>query len=715
MVRTILRALARLVYRVRVEQPENAAAPSKCLIVANHQSLLDGLILWLFLPVNATFVVHTTVKAHWLYGRLLRFVPHLAVAANDPMALKQVVRLVDSGTPVVIFPEGRLTTTGSLMKIYEGSAYVAVKTQAAVVPVRIEGLLRSRASRVQHLYKPHLLPRVTVRVLPPTHLEVPAEGSARVKRQRAGVALRRLMQGAAVAARTDSTLYEEFLARVRDFGRGYPLLQDVQTLTDPTQPAHTYGSLLKMSLAMQRIVSRVSSVDEPVGVLMPNAAPTVGLVLALSAARRVPAMLNYTAGLEGMQAACVAAQVRTVITSRAFLDKAKLTQTVAGLQGVRVLYLEDLRTQFGLADRLWVAAHLLAPRRAVVQQSPEAPAVILFTSGSEGKPKGVVHSHRSILANVAQVQAVADFNPSDRFLVALPLFHSFGFTCGTMLPLLAGSSIMLYPSPLHYRIIPEVAYDRNCTVLFGTSTFLANYARFAHPYDFHRLRYVVAGAEKLSSAVRETWFEKFGIRVMEGYGSTECAPVLAVNTPMAFRSGSVGQFVPGVRHRLQPVPGVEQGGLLEVQGPNLMAGYLRYERPGVLEAPQASDEPGWYSTGDVVELDADGFVFIKGRVKRFAKIAGEMVSLEAVEALATRASSGFVHAAVAIPHEGKGEAIVLFTTDTSLAREQLSQAAKEMGLPELAVPRTIRHLEAIPVLGTGKTDYVSLGRLALTP
>jgi len=394
-----------------------------------------------------------------------------------------------------------------------------------------------------------------------------------------------------------------------------------------------------------------------------------------------------------------------------FLEKARLLSVVENLGDVRVCYLEDLKASVHLGDKLAIVLYRWFPALMCVERRPEDPAIVLFTSGSEGKPKGVVHTHASLLSNVAQVRAVADFSPLDKFMVALPVFYSFGLTSGVIMPLVSGCKVFLYPSPLHYRIIPELVYDRNCTVLFGTSTFLANYGKYAHPYDFGRLRYVVAGAEKLSEEVRQLWIEKFGIRVLEGYGVTECAPVIAVNVPMACRIGAVGQFLPGMQHWLEPVPGIEGGGVLHVKGPNVMKGYLLYDQPGVID-PSKALRDGWYCTGDIVEIDADDFIHIRGRVKRFAKIAGEMISLEVVEKIAAAAAPGFSHAASSRADASKGEALVLFTTAPSLTREGLLASAKSLGAPELAVARLVQTVSEIPLLGTGKTDYVRLKQMA---
>ena len=707
LIKPFLRGLCRILFRVRVEGLTRDIESDRLLVVANHESFLDGLLLGLFLPIDPVFVVHTGVANDWFFRLLLSQVDYLAVDPTSPMAMKKVIRLLETGRPVVIFPEGRITTTGSLMKVYDGPAFVAAKTGAKVLPVRLDGPSRSYFSRVSGKHPRVFFPKVRVSILPSTTIPMPDAPSAKLRRRRAGEAMRRLMQEMIFASRPQQTLFSALCDAADVFGKKRRVLEDMK------QIEYSYNDLLKMALMLSRLVERHTAGNERVGLLLPNLAPTLGLLIGLTARRRVPAMLNYTAGVDAMQAACTAAEVRTIVTSRAFVEQAKLADKLAALAGIELLYLEDLRESIGLGDKLWLMAWAIhRPRAFELPTSPEEAAVVLFTSGSEGKPKGVVLPHRAILANIAQVRAVIDFSVDDKVLNALPVFHSFGLTAGALLPVLTGASLFLYPTPLHYRIIPELAYDRNCTVLFGTSTFLGNYARFAHPYDFYRLRYVVAGAEKLSEAVRNTWFEKFGIRIFEGYGATETAPVLAVNTPMAFRSGTVGNLLPGIEAKLLQVPGIDRGGILHVRGPNVMAGYLKADRPGVLQPPASDAGEGWYETGDVVEFDDEGFVKIVGRVKRFAKIAGEMVSLEVVEKLAVATSPAQTHAASSQPDAAKGEALVLFTTDGALSREQLAAKARDLGIPELAVPRKIHKVDALPLLGTGKVDYVTLKRLA---
>jgi acyl-[acyl-carrier-protein]-phospholipid O-acyltransferase/long-chain-fatty-acid--[acyl-carrier-protein] ligase len=707
-VRAFLRLLFRLWFRVRVRGTMEPR--ERLLIVSNHQSLLDGVLIAAVLPVIPIPVLHAAMARRWYVRLGMRLVPHLIVEAAHPLAMKTVISLIEQGKPVLIFPEGRATVTGSMMKIYEGPAFVAAKTGATVVPVHIEGAVYSIFSRAGSQIPRKLFPRITVTIHPPRTIPMPEAASSKVRRHLEAEALRKIMQQTAFDSRERGTLFSALLDAAALHGRRRDILEDIR------QQPQTYAQIVRASLALGRLVSRLTSEGEFVGVLLPNVAATVSLLFGLWATRRIPAMLNYTAGAEGLRHACHVAGVRLLITSRAFLERAHLEAVIARLENVHVICLEDLRSRFGLADKLWLLLWATRfPRRTAREGRPDDPAVIVFTSGSEGRPKGVAISHDALLANLAQIHPVIEFAPSDKFMSALPLFHMFGLTVGVLLPLFGGSRIFLYASPLHYRVIPEIIYDRDCTVLFASSTFLGNYAKYANAYDFRSLRIAVAGAEKLSEDVRKLYIEKFGIRILEGYGVTETAPVLSVNTPMASKNGSVGELFPGVEYRIEPVPGIEHGGLLHVRGPNVMLGYLSAERPGAIEPVRSVYGDGWYNTGDIAWVDEAGFLFILGRLRRFAKVAGEMVSLELVERIADTASPSFEHASAAVREAGRGEAIVLFTGDPGLSREQLQQAARSLGAPELALPRRIVHLKEIPHLGTGKKDYVTLDRLAQEP
>ena len=693
----MLRWCLKLVYRVRLEDHAAPAGGQPVLYVAAHRARLDSVLLPLFLPGRPLVIVAREELRPWLLRTMMRGVPHLVAETSDPATVKKALRVLAEGRAVLFYPEGRLFEAPGVMKHYGVPAVVAARSGAPVIPVTVR-----RASGWRRSVCVRLGAAAAIAALP-------AARGARARRAQAVQQMQRLLEAAVLDARECHSLFDAFLAALHREGRRTRIIEDVK------EEPRSYQDLLKGALAIGRWMSRLTEPGENVGLLLPNVIPTVCTILGAMAWRRVPAMLNYSAGVLAVRSACAVAQVRTVITSRAFVEQARLGALIAGLHDVRLVYLEDVRGALPLRDKLWLFAYAQwLPRFATPRAPAHEPAVVVFTSGSEALPRGVVLSHDAVIANVRQMGAVMEFTPRDKILNALPLYHSYSFTAGLMLCLITGTRLFLYVSPLRYRAIPEIAYRRDVTGLYGTGTFLGYWARHAHPLDFRSVRYVISGGEKLGDEVAQLYLEKFGLRVYEGYGATECAPVIALSTPQCYRLGAVGRPLPGVEIRLERLEGVGHSGVLHVRGPNLMLGCYRGENPGVIEAPRSVFGPGWHCTGDVVDVAEDGVMTVVGRIKRFAKIAGERVSLDAIEATAQRASPAHRHAAVLRVQAAGGETTVLFTTDATLTRQHLMQTAREAGGPDLTVARHIVYAPDLPLLGSGKTDYVTLQSLDLS-
>lgn len=701
--RDLVSMIYRAFFRLEVSGLDNLEKAGEAPILAlNHVSYLDAGLAITLTDKAPTFAIDYEIARRWWVKPFLRLANALPIDPARPMATRALIKVVRSGEPMVIFPEGRLTVTGSLMKIYDGAAMVADKTGAMIVPIRIDGLERTPFSYLNPAQiRKNLFPKVKVTIMEPRQLSLNDDLKGRKRRAAAGADLYRIMSDLMfkTSLESDRTILDQVIATARDRG------MSTTAIEDPVAGALTYGKLLTGTAVLAAKIRKQTEGEDTIGLMLPNANGSAVTLLAAMSAGKVPAMLNFTAGQENILSACRAAKVKTVFSSRAFVKQARLEQLVEGLSAhVRFVWLDELRREFTLLDKL---RGLVRRTRPLIRQGADDTAVVLFTSGSEGKPKGVVLTHRNILANATQAAARIDFSPADKVFNVLPMFHSFGLTAGTILPLISGVPVYLYPSPLHYRIVPELIYSSNATILFGTDTFLNGYARTAHAYDFRSLRYCFAGAEPVKPATRETYMEKFGLRVLEGYGVTEAAPVIALNTPMFNRPGTVGQLMPGIETRLEPVPGVETGGRLFVSGPNVMVGYLREDNPGVVE-PLVD---GWHDTGDIVEIDADGYVIIKGRAKRFAKIGGEMVSLAAVEALAGQIWPEHLSAVAAVKDDRKGEKLVMVTENPDADRAAFVKAAKENGAQDLMIPAEIRVVDKVPVLGTGKLDFAGITRL----
>ena len=711
-VRMILTRVLNFVYGVKVNGLEHwKNLKGNVLIIANHTSFLDAALLWVYLPDNLYFAIDTYVSQKWWVRPFLHLVKYFPIDPTNPMAVKSIIEEVKSGKRVVIFPEGRITTTGGLMKIYPGPALIADKSDAQLLPVYLEGSQYSVFSRFGSQFKTRPHSKITITIQAPTQLNIDESIHGKARRLAASRAVYDLMVKMKYeAGDIEETLFDSLLDTMDLVGRNKRAINDV------TRHPLTYGQFVTAAFVLGKQIAKEQKSGEMTGLLMPNMTASAVAFFGMRAFNITPCMLNFSTGVKNMLACCKAAKISTVVTSKLFLRQGGLQETAHALKqaGLKLIYLEDLKKQITLWDKLvgWAASYF--PRRYYKlirgNVTSKDPAVVLFTSGSEGTPKGVVLTHENIQANRLQLLSVLDLGVKDRMFNAMPIFHSFGLTGGMLLPLLSGVPVFFYPSPLHYRVVPEMIYNRNATIVFGTDTFFNGYAKMAHPYDFYSVRLAVVGAEKLKEETIRKYYDQFGLRIMEGYGATETSPVMAVDTPMYFKRGSVGRFLPGIEYKLEQIPGVEEGGKLWVKGANIMAGYLRESNPGVIEPPQ----DGWYDTGDIVRVDEDGFVFILGRAKRFAKIAGEMISLTAVEMEINALWPGKMNAVVNIPDEKKGEQLVLFTTQPDADRSALITNFKEKGLSELAVPKTIRVVDEIPLMGTGKVDYVKLKEMALS-
>jgi acyl-[acyl-carrier-protein]-phospholipid O-acyltransferase/long-chain-fatty-acid--[acyl-carrier-protein] ligase len=689
----------RAFYHLEVKGYDNIAkAGHNAILALNHVSFLDPPLAMSLLPKPPVFAVDVAMSRNWWIQPFLKFVRTMALDPLKPFSLRAIINAVRDGDMLVIFPEGRITVTGSLMKIYDGAAMIADKSEAMVVPVHIDGPAATIFSRLSSSQvRRRLFPKITVNILEPVKLKLDPELKGRRRRQAAGAALYEIMSDLMFrSAPTDRTVVEAVIEAAKIHGKSWLAIQD------PVSGSLTYRRLLQATTILGAKLMPLALEGRALGVMLPTSNGAVVTLLSVMSAGRVPAMINFTAGAANILAACRAAEVDTILTSRTFVEKGRLENLVAHLeQKVRIVYLEDIRKTITTSDKL---RGLLGWKKPVVARKPDDWAVILFTSGTEGLPKGVVLSHRNILTNVAQCAARIDFGREDKLFNALPIFHSFGFTGGMVLPLISGVPLYLYPSPLHYRTVPELVYGVCATVLFGTDTFLNGYARMANPYDFHSVRYVVSGAEPVRDSTRQIYLEKFGLRILEGYGLTETSPVLALNTPMFNKFGTVGRLLPGMTAKLEHVDGVDEGGRLYVRGPNVMLGYLRADRPGVLEVPPE----GWHDSGDIVTIDDQGFIAIKGRAKRFAKVGGEMVSLAAVEMLAADLWPDNVTAVAAVADPRKGERLVMVTDKHGATRADFQAYARSKHASELMLPSEIIVLDKLPLLGSGKVDHLAL-------
>ncbi|MER9801850.1 AMP-binding protein [Mesorhizobium sp. M0142] len=692
----------KLAYRIndeRIKIARKSAAP--VIYVVWHQSRLEPALMLSLLPEDTLHILDpASARSPWLepwreLGRTIAF------NAEHVFVSRRLVRVLKGKGRLAVYLPNAVEPDVKSFRLFRAITRIAMQADARIVPIFVAGARSLRAWLPPAYTAPrHWFPQLSISALEPMTI---AELVARNPNQASNT--NALFDRFAEARLFGSDLDRGLFLAMRDaadrVGASHLIIEDI------IGGALSYRKMFIGARVLGRRFEAMTAPSEAVGLLLPNANGLVLAFVGVLSAGRVAAMINYTAGPASVTAAIRTAVIRTVVSSRAFVEKANLADIVEAVEkgGAKLLWLEDVRASVTVLDKLSAA---LLWRWPLQRQNAAKPAVILFTSGSEGTPKAVVLSHRNLLANAMQAEARITISPVDILLNVLPVFHSFGLTGGTILPLVTGVKLFLYPSPLHYKLIPEVARKVRPTVMFGTDTFLANYARTAKDGDFSSLRFVVAGAEAVKPETRRVYRERFQAEIIEGFGLTEAAPVVAVNTAIHGRDGTVGRLLPAMRMKLEPVEGISDAGRLWLDGPNLMMGYMTADRPGELQPLE-----GWHDTGDIVSVDREGFITIRGRAKRFAKIAGEMVSLGAVEMLVQSLWPEEHHAVVAVPDRRRGERLVLVTTADSANPDELREFGKKAGAAELMIPNDIVKVEEIPVLGSGKTDYVSTRKLAL--
>ena len=720
----IVRHLLRLIYRVELRGREHYdAAGPRTLILYNPGSIIDPLLLAAMLSDRITLLADRALEHKWWMRPVCALTDTQFFDFASPAATVSLVHALARNGRCMVFHSGSLGNDPRYTRILEAAGVIAEKASASLLPVRIDGAISSMFSYSRHKGRRRWFPRITVSVLEVQKFS-PVEGlPPRERRRRMGERLYDIMTELEYRSGMDRrNIMQVLMDAVALSGRRFPIAED--------QDRHvlTYGALLLKLSVLGRAFRRLFRGEKRVGFLLPTSLPGLVAFFGLHSAGFVPAMLNFTSGISAVLSCCSTVQLSFVLTSRRFLAMADLTAMEQALKdaGLRLVYLEDVAKNLTLSDKLFGA--LGAWMRSAPSTPGTDPAAVMFTSGTEGVPKAVFLSHVNITSNRYQALSMLTVGAGDKLFNCLPMFHAFGLGICTLLPVLAGVRVFLYPSPLHYRIVPRLFYESQSTIICGTDTFCAGYARYGRPYDFCHARLVIIGAEKMRESTRSVWLEKFGVDLFEGYGATETSPLIAVNTPAYRRAGSVGRMVPGLACRLHPVPGIdeENTGVLWVKGDNVMLGYMRSAAPGVLEPPvdedlaaafaegaTSDDGAGWYDTGDIVHVDDEGFIFIRGRAKRFAKIGGEMVSLAAVEEALREIWPEAVLGVVSIPDPRKGEqlALVIDTEDVTTSRIAAHFASR--GLSPLWTPKRIVSVKQAPLLGSGKFDYRKAKELVL--
>ncbi len=703
--KTLIKFLLKICFRVSLSGLENyPQSKEKILYIINPSSLLDPILLSAFMPKKIAYIVDKNIAKKWYIRPLSVLATVIEVDFSSSVSTKSIIQALEKHEHCMVFHDRQFGTNPHMMQVYEATAFITTKTKAKLLPILIENAQYTYFSYFYHKTKLHLFPKITLTILPVQEVVQSSSLSNKGNRKLLASKLHSMMSELRYQSNViDVSIFVKLKESIKINGKNKYIAEDQE------RTPITYKTFFLKFQALGSAMHTYFPKEERVGFLLPNSLAGAVAYFGLLSHKHTPAMLNFSAGIHSIIAACQTVQLKYIISSRKFIKLGELEELEEALinEGLKIIYLEDVAKNISTATKL--SALLKTFFLSIPHIDASSPCAILFTSGSEGLPKAVFMSHKNVNANHAQVLSIVTITSSDKFFNCLPMFHTFGLTVGTLLPLLNGMQVFLYPSPLHYRIVPQLFYETLSTFICGTDTFLSGYARYGKPFDFFNARYIIAGAEKLRDSTLKTYTDKFNIIPLEGYGATETSPVLSVNTYANKRASSVGKLLPGIEYKLLEVEGIHEGGNLCVRGDNIMLGYMYHNQPNVLVPPK----DGWHELGDIVDVDKENFIYIKGRAKRFAKIGGEMVSFAAVEQALAPLLEDTAYGIVSIAHEKKGELLVLVVENSDITNGKIATHFAKNGFPSLWTPKSIVHVSEAPVLGAGKFDYTKAREIAL--
>ena len=710
--KVLLKILCCPLYKVHLTGVENLKLNEKNLLIANQSSHWDLWILLLTLPPQINYVVDKKRKNNIILKcfKNIIFIDFHNTEKKDLLTL-----ILKDNSPYLLFPEISFSEYGGLpLKLHDLSDLFIDKEQYSITTVGIRGSQNIYFSQ-QNYDKKCWRNQIFINILTAEKIALKQNSNSETIKQSSARQLHDLMTNALFETWDyDKLLIQSLIEQRKKYGWNYTIVEDAERIP------MNYGQLLTrifvLAKALHQHLHKNSITEQKnIALFLPNTRALLVSFFSVQLIDKLPVILNFSLGANVIKHCCHIADIKTIITSKKFIKVAQLDEVIQTLQqsGIIINYLEDIAESISLTDKLSSLLYSFIPQTScnklinkysaasATAFDAKKTAVILFTSGSENLPKGVQLSHQNLQAN--RLQSINVFPLSqkhDRILNSLPMFHSFGLTVGTLLPLLMGIRNILYPSPLHFKAINEIIYESKITFFASTNSFLHGHEKNADDCDFHHLRFIIAGAEKVKHLTQEKWLKRFGIPIYEGYGVSECSPVISVNTPKYNKMGTVGRLLPAIKHNIKTVEDIKNGGKLLIAGPNKMQGYLNSN------ADENNDD--WYDTQDIVNIDDEGFITIVDRFKRFAKIAGEMISLTSIENHIIACWATSQHAIISQPHESRGEQLILITTQPKANRKELLQYAKSNGLAEIMIPKIIIPIDEIPTLGSGKVNYVQL-------